>query len=228
MHSCHSGAYNFRAEKNGDSGSVVAVVVCLTKWRFKIHQLIFVMSAIRPSPIMCAEISCLNCMSVESNRQSVYRWKKSLHTYLVSPIYTYNQILLWSFMYAVLLIMSSGSISSYGYVYAPLSRLNAMRELCALKYTPTECSVAICIWESNLTLEFILLWLTDGYVCSQVSLTDPDSCQKDFTQLSYDYEIRHHRPLRLKKKIYEFYTAPITKFWADSVCVPPFRLTTIY
>lgn len=55
-------------------------------------------------------------------------------------------------------------------------------------------------------------------ICSQVSLTDPDSCQKDFTQLSYDYEIRHHRPLRLKKKIYEFYTAPITKFWADSVC----------
>lgn len=25
------------------------------------------------------------------------------------------------------------------------------------------------------------------------------------------------RPLRLKKKIYEFFTAPITKFWADSV-----------
>lgn len=51
----------------------------------------------------------------------------------------------------------------------------------------------------------------------QVSLTDADACQKDFAQLSYDFEIRHHRPLRLKKKIYEFYTAPITKFWADSV-----------
>ena len=37
-------------------------------------------------------------------------------------------------------------------------------------------------------------------------------------QLSYDYDyVKQHRPLKLKKKIYEFYTAPITKFWADSV-----------
>lgn len=25
------------------------------------------------------------------------------------------------------------------------------------------------------------------------------------------------RPLKVKKKLYEFYTAPITKFWANSV-----------
>lgn len=50
-----------------------------------------------------------------------------------------------------------------------------------------------------------------------MSLTDADTCQKEFAQLSHDFEIRHHQPLRLKKKIYEFYTAPITKFWADSV-----------
>lgn len=54
-------------------------------------------------------------------------------------------------------------------------------------------------------------------IVRQVSLTDPDTCQKDFVPLPHDYEIRHHQPLRLKKKIYEFYTAPITKFWADSV-----------
>lgn len=48
-------------------------------------------------------------------------------------------------------------------------------------------------------------------------MTDADACQKEFAQLSHDFEIRHHQPLRLKKKIYEFYTAPITKFWADSV-----------
>lgn len=55
------------------------------------------------------------------------------------------------------------------------------------------------------------------FLIIQVSLTDTDACQKEFTQLSHEVEIRHHQPLRLKKKIYEFYTAPITKFWADSV-----------
>lgn len=29
--------------------------------------------------------------------------------------------------------------------------------------------------------------------------------------------MKQHRPLKLKKKLSEFYTAPITKFWADSV-----------
>lgn len=66
--------------------------------------------------------------------------------------------------------------------------------------------------------EFPIILLKKQNKTSQVSLTDPDTCQKDFAQLSHDFEIRHlHRPLRLKKKIYEFYTAPITKFWADSV-----------
>lgn len=52
----------------------------------------------------------------------------------------------------------------------------------------------------------------------QVSLTDQDVCQKEFAHLTYDFEVRgHHQPLKLKKKVYEFYTAPITKFWADSV-----------
>lgn len=53
-----------------------------------------------------------------------------------------------------------------------------------------------------------------------MSLTDADACQKEFAQLSHEFEIRQHQPLRLKKKIYEFYTAPITKFWADSVRLP--------
>lgn len=26
-----------------------------------------------------------------------------------------------------------------------------------------------------------------------------------------------HKPLKVKKKLYEFFTAPITKFWANSV-----------
>lgn len=52
-----------------------------------------------------------------------------------------------------------------------------------------------------------------------MSLSDSDCGQKEFLQISYDYEIKQHRPLRLKKKVYEFYTAPITKFWADSVSI---------
>ncbi|XP_049813711.1 transient receptor potential cation channel trpm [Schistocerca nitens] len=31
------------------------------------------------------------------------------------------------------------------------------------------------------------------------------------------YEIKNNRPLRMQKKLYEFYTAPITKFWAHSI-----------
>lgn len=46
-----------------------------------------------------------------------------------------------------------------------------------------------------------------------MSLTDSDGTQYN----PYDEDAKQHRPLRLKKKFYEFYTAPITKFWADSV-----------
>ncbi|XP_055320176.1 transient receptor potential cation channel trpm isoform X6 [Sitodiplosis mosellana] len=62
----------------------------------------------------------------------------------------------------------------------------------------------------------------------KVSLTDADACQKEFAQLSHDFEIRHHQPLRLKKKIYEFYTAPITKFWADSIAYMMFLMLFSY
>lgn len=31
------------------------------------------------------------------------------------------------------------------------------------------------------------------------------------------YELKNSRPLPLKKKLDEFYTAPITKFWANAV-----------
>lgn len=31
------------------------------------------------------------------------------------------------------------------------------------------------------------------------------------------FDIKTHRPLRLRKKLWEFYTAPITKFWGHSV-----------
>lgn len=44
----------------------------------------------------------------------------------------------------------------------------------------------------------------------------------------YDYDdLKLHRPLRRKKKIYEFYTAPITKFWADSVRKNSLRMPAI-
>lgn len=36
--------------------------------------------------------------------------------------------------------------------------------------------------------------------------------------LPLDYfDAKTNRPLRLRKKLYEFYTAPITKFWGHSV-----------
>ncbi|XP_054741351.1 transient receptor potential cation channel trpm isoform X4 [Anastrepha obliqua] len=52
---------------------------------------------------------------------------------------------------------------------------------------------------------------------AEVSLTDSDPSQfRDIFNLG-EYELKQHQPLRLKKKFYEFYTAPITKFWADSI-----------
>lgn len=33
----------------------------------------------------------------------------------------------------------------------------------------------------------------------------------------YTFDIKQNRPLKLKRKLYEFYTAPITKFWANAV-----------
>lgn len=48
----------------------------------------------------------------------------------------------------------------------------------------------------------------------QVSLTDLDGTNQ-FNP--YDNETKQQQALKFKKKLSEFYTAPITKFWADSV-----------
>ncbi|XP_058838514.1 transient receptor potential cation channel trpm isoform X8 [Topomyia yanbarensis] len=59
----------------------------------------------------------------------------------------------------------------------------------------------------------------------KVSLTDSENTQyKDYM---YDHDVRH-RPLKLKKKFYEFYTAPITKFWADSMAYVLFLVLFTY
>ncbi|XP_012260882.2 transient receptor potential cation channel trpm isoform X3 [Athalia rosae] len=42
------------------------------------------------------------------------------------------------------------------------------------------------------------------------------------------YDIKTNRPLRLKKKLYEFYTAPITKFWASSIAYIVFLVLFSY
>jgi transient receptor potential cation channel subfamily M protein 3 len=48
-------------------------------------------------------------------------------------------------------------------------------------------------------------------------VTECDDINQHF-HFPLDYfEVKSSRPLRLKKKLYEFYTAPITKFWGHSV-----------
>ncbi|XP_062708443.1 transient receptor potential cation channel trpm isoform X7 [Aedes albopictus] len=65
-----------------------------------------------------------------------------------------------------------------------------------------------------------------GCLKSKVSLTDSENTQyKDYM---YDHDMRHQRPLKLKKKFYEFYTAPITKFWADSMAYVFFLVLFTY
>jgi transient receptor potential cation channel subfamily M member 3 len=47
---------------------------------------------------------------------------------------------------------------------------------------------------------------------------DDESVNSDHTPPPMEFlDIKTHRPLRLSKKLEEFYTAPITKFWAHSV-----------
>lgn len=51
----------------------------------------------------------------------------------------------------------------------------------------------------------------------------PDMDESKFHLSLYDDksfpEKTRSRPLKVKKKLYEFYTAPITKFWANSVSI---------
>uniref|UniRef100_A0A4Y0BH48 Transient receptor potential cation channel trpm n=1 Tax=Anopheles funestus TaxID=62324 RepID=A0A4Y0BH48_ANOFN len=65
-----------------------------------------------------------------------------------------------------------------------------------------------------------------GCLSSKVSLTDSENTQyKDYL---FDSDGRQQRPLKLKKKFYEFYTAPITKFWADSMAYVFFLVLFTY
>ncbi|XP_012166409.1 transient receptor potential cation channel trpm isoform X1 [Bombus terrestris] len=49
-------------------------------------------------------------------------------------------------------------------------------------------------------------------------LTDNDDGIHRIYGINSDYyDIKNSRPLRLRKKLYEFYTAPITKFWANAI-----------
>lgn len=51
-------------------------------------------------------------------------------------------------------------------------------------------------------------------------LTDnDDGIYRSYGLRSEYYDVKPARPLRLKKKLYEFYTAPITKFWANAVSI---------
>ncbi|XP_035907096.1 transient receptor potential cation channel trpm isoform X5 [Anopheles stephensi] len=62
-----------------------------------------------------------------------------------------------------------------------------------------------------------------GCLSSKVSLTDSENKDNLF-----DSDGRQQRPLKLKKKFYEFYTAPITKFWADSMAYMFFLVLFTY
>ncbi|XP_060829150.1 transient receptor potential cation channel trpm isoform X2 [Bombus pascuorum] len=49
-------------------------------------------------------------------------------------------------------------------------------------------------------------------------LTDnDDGIHRTYGINSDYYDIKNSRPLRLRKKLYEFFTAPITKFWANAI-----------
>ncbi|XP_076682037.1 transient receptor potential cation channel, subfamily M isoform X5 [Andrena cerasifolii] len=60
-------------------------------------------------------------------------------------------------------------------------------------------------------------------------LTDSDDIVHRAYGIHSDYyDIKNSRPLRLKKKLYEFYTAPITKFWANAIAYIVFLVLFSY
>ncbi|XP_033608000.1 transient receptor potential cation channel trpm isoform X2 [Cryptotermes secundus] len=59
-------------------------------------------------------------------------------------------------------------------------------------------------------------------------VTECDDMNQHF-HFPLDYfEVKNNRPLRLRKKLYEFYTAPITKFWGHSIAYIVFLVTFTY
>ncbi|XP_063995488.1 transient receptor potential cation channel trpm isoform X2 [Diachasmimorpha longicaudata] len=60
-------------------------------------------------------------------------------------------------------------------------------------------------------------------------LTDnDDNLHRPYGLLSEYYDNKTNRPLRLKKKLYEFYTSPITKFWANAIAYMVFLMLFSY
>lgn len=60
-------------------------------------------------------------------------------------------------------------------------------------------------------------------------LTDTDDGNhRSYGILSEYYDNKSSRPLRLKKKLYEFYTAPITKFWGNAIAYVTFLVLFSY
>jgi len=59
-------------------------------------------------------------------------------------------------------------------------------------------------------------------------VTGSDDMNQHF-HLPLDYfDVKNNRPLRLRKKLYEFYTAPITKFWGHSIAYIVFLISFTY
>ncbi|XP_059478668.1 transient receptor potential cation channel trpm isoform X6 [Neocloeon triangulifer] len=71
---------------------------------------------------------------------------------------------------------------------------------------------------------------TDGHeVEENGKLKDEDSiCSEHSPPPLEFFDIKTHRPLRLSKKLEEFYTAPITKFWAHSIAYTVFLVFYSY
>ncbi|XP_065333383.1 transient receptor potential cation channel trpm isoform X3 [Cloeon dipterum] len=57
---------------------------------------------------------------------------------------------------------------------------------------------------------------------------DDDQCSEHSPPPLEFFDIKTHKPLRLSKKLEEFYTAPITKFWAHSIAYTVFLVFYSY
>ncbi|KAI5752247.1 hypothetical protein M8J77_015168 [Diaphorina citri] len=111
------------------------------------------------------------------------------------------------------------------YRYHKVNPLNSVKTISSSQTFSTK---ALISQESH-TLRDTVVTENGKVIAEPTGSVDSDSVSQ-FYPLPRDFfvDIKQNRPLRLKRKLYEFYTAPITKFYAHSIAYLIFLITFSY
>ncbi|KAG5896745.1 hypothetical protein JTB14_031725 [Gonioctena quinquepunctata] len=79
--------------------------------------------------------------------------------------------------------------------------------------------------EKNLDGEALL---TENFITRDTLIQENGKIMSDFDEIKFLTQDNKGRELKIKKKLYEFYTAPITKFWSNSIAYIVFLVLFSY